>query len=78
LEVKISDISKIRYQTKLARTSSTPGYVFITVGALAAFFVAPLISIDYNDGSFNPQRYYNTAALVVKFSYGRNSNKYYF
>ena len=63
LEIKISDISKIEYKSKSSENWSNSGSLFIAVGSLTALIVAPLISIDYSNGDFNSQRYYNTAAL---------------
>ncbi len=65
--IKISDISKIEYQSYSAQQWSDNGFASIIIGSLTTLIVAPLISINYKDGSFNSKRYFSTAAIGLGF-----------
>ncbi len=63
ININISDILKIEYQSKSAQYWSTFGNTSIIIGSLTTLIISPLISIDYKNGGFNSDRYLKTSAI---------------
>lgn len=61
------DISMIRFQTNAGNSSMITGTVLTFIGALTTSVIAPLISINYNTGEINSDRYINCALTGVGF-----------
>lgn len=54
---------EIAYQSPNARFSQGLGGTLTFLGAVTALIAAPLVSINYENGTFNSDRYYRVAAV---------------
>lgn len=65
LSVEISGLDEIAYRGKNGLKWDGIGSLLTTLGGLSALVVAPLASIDYSDGSFNQDLYYQWAGYSL-------------
>jgi hypothetical protein len=83
LSVELNGLYQIGYRSARAKKTEAIGGLLTVFGGLSALVVAPLVSIDYSDGSFNKDRYYEWAGtslaatgLGVAFLVGSSRKKY--
>jgi len=63
VDIDINSIKLISYQDASSQNRYGVGTFFYILGGFTSLVVAPLISINYSDGTFNEQRYFRTAGI---------------
>lgn len=59
IAVNVAGLEQIKYGGKKTENRQDFGAVLTMLGGLSALLAAPLVSIDYGDGSFNADTYYD-------------------
>lgn len=65
LSLSIADIDYLTYRKKGAEGRSNWGSFVTSLGVLGALVAAPLVSIDYGNGTFNSDRYFRWAGYSL-------------
>lgn len=65
MSIATKDVRSIQYRTKSAQERTEIGGIAVLVGALSTLVVAPLVSIDYSEGTFNGDTYFRWAGYSL-------------
>ena len=65
LSVDLNGLYQIGYRSAKAERREAIGGILTVLGGLSALVVSPLVSIDYSNGDFNKDRYYQWAGTSL-------------
>lgn len=63
ISLNLADAGKLAVNRKTSSNIAGIGRLLVTLGSLTALVTAPLVSIQYAEGGFNSQRYFNVAGV---------------